>query len=1218
MVRLLRARLSRILAVTWLILLLISLTSAVILYRVAHQIGVDTSKRVGLADAMIDLDAHAQIDYKTQIQEWKDMLLQQYDHALYAQHYAAFLKQGEMVQQDLFQLISDFKAVDLETDVVENLRTQHKQVTAAYLTALRELPLENRSENVRPLNERVMGIGRQLESMFEGAADGIQAQTISFAAGESERIVHRYRTELLLLLALLSVILPCGLLVSFIYIHRLTRQVAAQREYLLTTLHSIADAVVVIDSDKRVTQMNEAAVQLTGMRREDAQGRLVEAVLQFLDEDTRKPIDGYLDTALRKGTVTGLGDKTLLLSRDGRAYSIEGSASPIRVESNRVGGVVLVFRDITERKKILRDIELTHAALEMSKVPLYRISPAGVILDVNDSACESVGFSHEELVGKFIWDLDPDYAPGVRSLLWETLKKNGVMIFERTLRRKNGTVFPVEVTSNYVVFDGQEMSFSFVQDTSDKKDREKKNHFLTQIYAALFHTNQALLECKTETELFERICQIAVNFGGMAMTWIGQVDEPSGLIRVRASFGKGQRYLDGLVISSRADVPEGLGPTGTAFREEHPVIVQDFIGDPRTASWHGRAKPFGWRASAAFGIRRAGKNHAVFTFYHFEKNAFTDEIVALLSEMARDIGHALDRFDLEAARRRAEEELRVAAKVFESHEAMLVTNADGDIIQVNKAFARITGYSTDEVIGKNPRILQSGLQDEAYYRDMWDKINQDGSWQGEIVDKRKDGSVYPKWLTISSVRDKHGAVTHYVGSFTDLTEHKAAQEKIQNLAYYDQLTGLPNRRLLLERLERALAISARNRRFGAVLYLDLDHFKTINDTRGHDSGDMLLQETARRIQAVLRHEDTVSRVGGDEFVVLLEERNTDQQQTATQAKVVGDKLLHALARPYLIRDKEYPGSVSIGVALYHGTDEDVHGLLKRADLAMYEAKKAGRNTLRFFDPVMQETLDRRTQLEFDLRRACEEEQFQLVFQKQVGRADKVMGAEVLLRWQHPRRGLIPPAEFIPLAEETGIIATIGRWVLKESCRRLKAWEHRELTRDLTLSVNISAREFQRADFVDNLRNVLAQTEANPALLVLELTESLLMENMEESVAKMNELRGLGISFALDDFGTGYSSLAHLKKLPINQLKIDRTFVKDLGENKSDETIVQTIIQMGKTLGIEVLAEGVETQVHRRILNRFGCHNFQGYLFGRPVALETFEQALDANQTEAPA
>lgn len=1109
-------------------------------------------------------------------------------------------------------------------------------------------------------------------------------------------------------------------LISSFGIFPLLRRYRQRANNALLAIDIANEGYWLVDKAGRFLDVNDGYCHLIGYRSDEIlKMNIADLEVGDAQEDTRR----HVRKVIRKGY-----DKyeTRHRHKDGHLIDVEVSVSYVDA-----GHFVSFVRDITERKKILRDLEITHTAIDKGKVPLYWVNPQGQLIDVNDGACQSLGYSREELIGKFVWDLDPGYPPETRPQAWEKLRKSGVRIFEAHHRRKDGTIFPVEVTSNYVSFDNKEFSFSFAQDITEKKEKERQTRFLTQIYAALFHTNQALWESRSEKDLFDSICRIAVDYGGMTMAWIGRLEEASGLIKSEACYGSGLEYLDGLVISSRDDVPGGRGPSGTAFREGRSIFIQDFAADPMTAPWCDRARPYGWGSSAALSILRGGKSHAVVTYYHHEKNAFSKEVIELLTEVARDIGHTLDRFDLEeekkralqfleesanryhkivqtsldgfwmvdmegrilevneayvrrsgyaheellrlrirdleammgdaqigarlkylavaghasfetkhrakdgtlwpaevsagflpqeggrffgfmrdiTERRRAEEEMLIAASVFESHEAIMVTDANANIVRVNEAFTKVTGYTPEEVVGKNPRMLQSGIHSKGFYREMWDRINREGSWQGEIFDKRKDGEIYPKWLTVSSVKNNRGQVTHYVGGFTDISEYKAAQEKILNLAFYDQLTGLPNRRLLLERLERALAVGARNQRFGAVLYLDMDQFKTINDTQGHDCGDEVLQEIAKRIRATVRQEDTIARLGGDEFVVLLEDASADQEQAAAQAKIVGDKLLEVLARTYHVRGKEYPGSVSIGVTLYRGSHEGVHELLKRADLAMYEAKRVGRNTMRFFDPVMQETLDKRTQLEFDLRHALEEGQFRLYYQKQVGSSGRVTGAEVLLRWMHPRRGLVPPLEFIPLAEETGLIIPIGKWVLEESCRRLRAWEGMEKTKNLVLSVNISAREFKQVDFVDSVKEILLQTGINPSLLSLEITESMLLENMEEFIGKMKWLREIGISFALDDFGTGYSSLSYLKRLPINQLKIDRSFVKDLGVDKSDEAIAQTIIQMGKTLGMEVVAEGVETHAQSEMLKQFGCHSYQGYLFGKPVAVEEFEREL---------
>ncbi len=561
----------------------------------------------------------------------------------------------------------------------------------------------------------------------------------------------------------------------------------------------------------------------------------------------------------------------------------------------------------------------------------------------------------------------------------------------------------------------------------------------------------------------------------------------------------------------------------------------------------------------------------------------------------------------EAEQKQAEAELRVAAAAFESQEGMIITDADGVILRVNKAFTKTTGYTAEEVVGRTPSLLKSDRHDAAFFSAMWQSIKKNGGWQGEIWDKRKSGEVYPKWLTITAVKADDGTVTNYVGTDIDITERKLAEDEITHLAFYDQLTGLPNRRLLLDRLGQALASSARSGRNGALLYIDLDNFKTLNDTRGHDKGDLLLQQVADRIATCVREGDTAARLGGDEFVVMLEDLSGDSKETASQAEVVGEKILAALDRPYLLAGVENRSTPSIGVTLFNGHQNSVEELLKQADLAMYQAKDAGGNTLRFFDPEMQVVVAKRAALEINLREAVQQQQFILYYQPQVAADGRPTGAEVLLRWLHPQRGLVAPAEFIPLAEISGLILPLGRWVLEAACGQLWFWAAQPETAHLTIAVNVSARQFHQKDFIDQVLEVLDRTGADPRRLKLELTESLLVDNVEEVIEKMSALKAKGVGFSLDDFGTGYSSLSYLKRLPLDQLKIDKSFVRDVLSDPNDAAIAKTIIALAQNMGLSVMAEGVETGEQRDFLAASGCHAYQGYLFSRPVPLADFEE-----------
>ncbi|QKE42342.1 MAG: EAL domain-containing protein [Ferrovum myxofaciens] len=562
------------------------------------------------------------------------------------------------------------------------------------------------------------------------------------------------------------------------------------------------------------------------------------------------------------------------------------------------------------------------------------------------------------------------------------------------------------------------------------------------------------------------------------------------------------------------------------------------------------------------------------------------------------------------ARKVVDQELRIAATAFETQEGIVITDRDQHILRVNCAFTRLTGYSAMEALGRTPAILKSGRQDAAFYQAMWETLNRDKYWQGELWNRRKNGEIYPEWLTITAVLDGDGRVTNYVGVFSDITLRKEADEKIHQLAFYDPLTGLPNRRLLHDRLQQAMTSSVRSQCKGALLFLDLDNFKVLNDTRGHDIGDLLLIEVAKCLRDCVRSGDTVARIGGDEFIIMLENLSEDTQQAAAAAQDVGEKVLKAINHSFSLQGVDYHCSSSIGINLFHGNDTGMDDLLRHADTAMYQAKASGRNTLRFFDPAMQIELEERTALMEDLRQALPLQQLRLYHQIQVNERG-VVGSEVLLRWQHPVRGLISPMEFIPLAEETGLIVPIGAWVLHMACVQLKAWQVDPLTRHLRIAVNVSARQFSQPNFVEQVLEVLKDTGVNPLKLglELELTESLVLNDIDDSIGKMQALRSIGIRFSLDDFGTGQSSLSYLKRLPLDQIKIDQSFVRDIATDPNDAAIVRTIIGMAENLGLKVIAEGVETEQQREFLERNGCHAHQGYLFGKPVPIDEFQNSL---------
>ncbi|MBX9900570.1 MAG: EAL domain-containing protein [Burkholderiaceae bacterium] len=561
--------------------------------------------------------------------------------------------------------------------------------------------------------------------------------------------------------------------------------------------------------------------------------------------------------------------------------------------------------------------------------------------------------------------------------------------------------------------------------------------------------------------------------------------------------------------------------------------------------------------------------------------------------------------------RKTEEALRIAAIAFEAQEGMYICNMHWQIVRINKAFTDITGFTAGEAVGRTPELMHSNRHDVSFYSAMAEILERDGAWQGEIWDKRKDGEIIPLWLTITVVKDDNQTPTHYVGTFTDISSRKNAEEKIKSLAFYDPLTSLPNRRLLMERLEHAMSTCLRHQRRGALLFVDLDNFKELNDTYGHDRGDLLLQEVACRLLTCTRVSDTVARLGGDEFVIMLEDLSDDEHEAASQVEMVAEKIIRLLNQKYMIAGDTHQSTPSIGVTLFGDISETIEEPLKRADMAMYQAKSAGRNTVRFFDPKMQAEVNARINLENALREGITQNQFVLAYQAQVRQGTEVSGAEVLVRWQHPQRGMVSPAEFIPLAEETGMIIELGNWVLQSACQQLAHWQQLGQAEfaALTIAVNVSPRQFHQIDFVERVLSILQSTGANPRQLKLELTEGMLITHVEDVVEKMRQLKVHGVGFSLDDFGTGYSSLSYLKRLPLDQLKIDQSFVRDILVDPNDAAIAKMIIVLAESLGLQVIAEGVESKAQCDYLSEHGCHAYQGYFFSKPVPLVDFEKLV---------
>ena len=838
---------------------------------------------------------------------------------------------------------------------------------------------------------------------------------------------------------------------------------------------------------------------------------------------------------------------------------------------------------------------------------------SGIISSWNPAAEKIFGYAAHEVVGKSLQVITPPDRLNEELEILERIARGERIDHYETIRVcKDGRLIHISATISPIRDEGGLIigASKIARNVTERKRAEQDLAKTTRALKTLSACSAALIHASDEAELLEMLCRLIVETGGYRMAWIGRAESNAEkIVRPVAQYGTGTDYLSEVKITWAND-EWGQGPTGTAVRSGLVQVNQNYLTNPVVAIWRPSAIAHGYQASIALPLRISTGDAVVLTIYAAESDAFDPVEVKLLEELAGNLAYGIDDMRNRAGKLALADQIRkLSLTVEQSPESVVIADLDGRIEYVNEAFLSNTGYGREEVIGQNPRILQSGRTSPETYVSLWQTLLAGQVWKGELFNRRKDGSEYTELAIISPIRDATGAITHYVALKEDITAKKEAEERILHLAYYDNLTNLPNRRLLIDRMQGALAACTQGGHFGALFYIDLDNFKTVNDTLGHDLGDRLLQQVAARLSESVASGDTVASLGGDDFIMLLPDLGTDPRQVEAKAREFGDRILASFLAPFVVGSNQCRTSPSIGVTLFGHPQDTVEELLKHVDLAMYEAKGAGRNTLRFFDAQVQAAVVAEAALEADLRMALERGEFRLHYQIQVDEASTPIGAEALVRWQHPQRGLLAPGAFIGTAEKTGLIVPMGAWVLEAACAQLAVWATQPEIRTFTLAVNVSAKQFRQPDFVDQCLDIFARTGVDPNRLKLEPTESLLHEDVEDTIAKMTTLRAHGVRFALDDFGTGYSSLTYLRRLPLDQLKIDQSFVQDIPDEPNACVIVRTIIVLGQSLGLAVIAEGVETEEQRRFLADNGCRLYQGYFFGRPVAIDAFEASV---------
>ncbi|HJW26569.1 MAG TPA: EAL domain-containing protein [Rhodocyclaceae bacterium] len=964
---------------------------------------------------------------------------------------------------------------------------------------------------------------------------------------------------------------------------------------LLDTIFEHIPGMIVLKraSDLRIARVNRSGEEVLGRSRDSLIGRCNEEIYppelanKLSQSDYQAMLDNQpVELPLESIEMPGLAERWV---RFRKIVLNDGAGRP---------EYILEFgEDITERERLdlrLREhLNFLEQLIDAIPGPLFFKDARGRYIGVNTAYEKFMGISRAEISGKTVFDIAPHkLAYAYHRADSDLLTAGGTQIFESKSRNADGS--ERHVMFHKAVFHATSGEVGgivgIMLDISERKAAEERVSQLNRILTVLSETNQAIVRVQDRDTLLGMVAKLMQEKGNFPVAW-AYLDREAGPAVVAGS-------EDNLKLASRMTAAlkktcSNCGGAGPVYCEPGECFSEHFSAD---LAKHGLGSfvhlPLAVHGQAVGGIGILDSS----------LDGFSAEERRMLADLTDNVSFALEGIAIEESRRAAEEKLQLSARVFEnSTEGIIVTDADNRILMVNKAFSAVTGYQPEEVIGHRPSLLSSGRQDPAFYQEMWDALHAKGEWRGEIENRRKNGEIYPEWLNLSVVRSPEGHVTNYVAVFSDLTKRKEIEEKLDFLAHYDSLTALPNRTLFQERLGQSLAKARKKRLPLAAMVMDIDRFKLINDTFGHAAGDRLLLEVANRLSACVPASDSVCRLGGDEFAVIVTDIQSPGDAAARAAAVQ-----QALRRTLQIEGHEIHLSASIGISLFPNDADSLEALIGNADAAMYSAIDAGGNTYRFFHQEMNSSSAERMRIEGKLHHALERGELAVYFQPLVSaRSGRIIGAEALLRWL-PKEGdgFIPPSTFIPLLEETGLIVPVGEWVMRTACEENRRW--REATgKDLFVAVNLSALQLADERLVDKVRAIVSGNGFDPRHLEIELTESAVMRDAERGIRTMHQLKELGVSLSIDDFGTGYSSLSYLKQLPLDTLKIDRSFVIDAPGDPEAVSIIRAIVAMGHSLQFEIIAEGVETRDQIDFLRQGMVDILQGYHFSKPVPAEEF-------------
>jgi diguanylate cyclase (GGDEF)-like protein/PAS domain S-box-containing protein len=970
------------------------------------------------------------------------------------------------------------------------------------------------------------------------------------------------------------------------------REEALQKseQHLAITLNSIGDAVIVTNVTGLITHMNPTAERLTGWPLADALGQPLADVFRIISAETRLPALNPVHTVMERGEVVGLANHTALLARDGPEYQIADSAAPIRNAVDQIVGVVLVFSDVTEKYLAEQAVLHRQAMLERTE-SMARLASFEWDVDTN-----AVTWSPEMF---YLFGRDPTLgAPNLQGQAGLYTPESSQILFDAVGKAvADGTPYTLELMT--VQPDGElrpciAKGFpernaggrvvriaGLVQDITERKQADQYERFRS-------HTLEMLASSEPLAALLESIVRGVEQLNPAMLCSILLLDVEGRHLCKGVAPSLPDFYnsaLDGIEIGV------GVGSCGTAAITGERVIVADIATHPYWTAYKDLAASAGLGACWSQPIRGAsGKVLGTFAIYHRAPHAPAQADIALIEQTASLTSIAIER-------KAAQEKLQLAAGVFtHALEGIMITTPEGTIVDVNESFTRITGFTREDALGKNPRFLDSGRHSVEFFSAMWRNLIANGYWYGEVWNRRKSGEVFAEMQAISAVRDAQGKVSQYISLFSDITERKAHERQLEHIAHFDALTNLPNRVLLADRLQQAMAQAQRRQQQVAVAYLDLDGFKGINDQHGHATGDQVLITLAKRMKDALREGDTLARIGGDEFVAVL----IDLEDTSASVPLL-IRLLAAAALPVQVDELMSQVSASVGVTFYpQAQDIDADQLVRQADQAMYQAKMAGKNRYCVFDAAQDSSMRDHHESLDRIRLALKNHELVLHYQPKVNmRSGQVTGAEALIRWQHPDKGLLVPAAFLPVIEDHPLSVAVGEWVIDAAMHQMEVWHAAGL--DLPVSVNIGARQLMQVDFVERLQDILARhPQVQPGCFELEVLETSALADMAQASQVIDDCARIGVKFALDDFGTGYSSLTYLKRLRVTQLKIDQSFVRDMLDDPDDLAILQGIIGLAAAFNREVIAEGVETVAHGTALLQLGCELAQGYGIARPM------------------